>query len=274
MMFSRTLRVVWRRWRLSVTASSVMLALLASYLVGVKVIPGFSAPAAPAGKAVSVHVVAGHRVEVPKMTPSHLRAPSWPSARTATVALTAPTNAGRPTAGLTARPSKGSVRAGTSPVWIGQPDTSGPAGKAPAVKAPVSRASVSLASQRTARALGLRGLVLALKRADGIPSAGRVHVSVSYGKFAQGYGGDYGSRLRLVELPACALSGPTIRACRTQTPLGSLNDPRRDWAGTDVTLSGTPTTASANPGIPAESAVLTSAVRPSGVVLALVPAAS
>ena len=104
----------------------------------------------------------------------------------------------------------------------------------------MSRASVSLASQRAARTLGVRGLVLSVRRADGTAAAGRVHVSVSYAKFAQGYGGDYGSRLRLVELPACALTAPTVRACRIQIPLGSLNDARQDWVGADVTLPGTP----------------------------------
>jgi RHS repeat-associated protein len=282
-MLSRMLHALLRRWRLSATALSVVVALVASLLVGLKVIPGFNSPAAPAGAPVPVHVVTGQRVRIPKMTPSHRRAPSWPAARTATVALTAPVaghSPGRPGAG----PSAGSTRAGKLPVWVGQPDATGTAGKAPAGKspagkpAPVTRASVSLAAQRTARALGVRGLVLSVRRADGGTVAGRVHVSVSYAKFAQADSGDYGSRLRLVELPACALTAPTVRACRTQTPLGSLNDSRRDWAGTDITLPGTPTTTSATPattrGATAESAVLTSAVRPSGVVLALVAAPS
>jgi RHS repeat-associated protein len=141
----------------------------------------------------------------------------------------------------------------------------------------VSRASVSLASRRLSRALGVRGLVLSVRRADGAAAAGRVHVSVSYAKFGQGYGGDYGSRLRLVELPGCALSAPALRACRTQRPLGSVNDARRDWVGADVTLPAIASTASVSPGAPAqtaEMAVLTSAVQPSGVVLAVVAAPS
>jgi RHS repeat-associated protein len=298
-MFSRMLHSLLRRWRLSVTALSVVIALVASLLVGLKVLPGFSAPAAPAGAPVPVHVVTGQRVQVPKMTPSHRQAPSWPAASSATVALTAPASAHRPSR-PGADPSPGSARAGKLPVWVGQPDatsTTGkmPAGTTPAGKAapgkapagktsagrtsagkatPVRRTSVSVASQRTARVLGVRGLVLSVRRADGNTAAGRVHLSVSYRKFAQGYGGGYGSRLRLVELPACALTTPGVRACRTQTPLGSLNDARRDWAGTDVTLPGIPATASVIRGTAAEPAVLTSAVRPSGVVLALVAAPS
>ncbi len=71
-----------------------------------------------------------------------------------------------------------------------------------------------------------------------LAAAGRVHLSVSYAAFAQAYGGDYGSRLRLVELPGCALSAPAAARCRTQTPLSSRNDARRDRAGADVTLTG------------------------------------
>lgn len=270
-MLSRTLPVLRRRWRLSVTAMSVVLALLAAYLVGFRAVPGVSVPAVPAGTAVPVHVVSGQRVKIPVMKPSRRHAASWPAGRTATVALTAPAHVSPPAAG----PSAGSVQAGTSPVWVGQPDAagtgSGKAGKAPA---PVSRASVAVASQRAGRALGVRGLVLTVRRADGIASAGRVHVSVSYAKFAQAYGGDYGSRLRLVELPGCALTAPAVRACRTQTRLGSLTDARKDWVGADVTLPGATTTASATPGGPAAPAVLTSAVRSSGVILAVVAAPS
>src|SRR5215475_8885769 len=99
--FSRTLHSLRRRWRLSVIVLSVVLALLASYLVGIKVIPGVSVPAAPPGTAVPVHAVVGQRVKVPQMKPSRRQAASWPAGRTATVALAAPTGTG-PGRGLAA----------------------------------------------------------------------------------------------------------------------------------------------------------------------------
>jgi YD repeat-containing protein len=273
-MFSRMRHSLFRRWRLSVTALSAALALVAALFVGTRVMQGPAVPALPAGTAVPVHAVAGQRMRVPVMKPSHRQAASWPAPRAATVALKAPTQASRPTAGPTAGPSAGSAQAGTSPVWIGQPDTAGAGARsAGTTSALVSRASVAVASQRAGRALGVRGLVMTVRRTDGIASPGRVHVSVSYKKFAQAYGGDYGSRLRLVELPGCALTGPAVRACRTQTRLGSLTDARKDWVGADVTLPGAPSTASVTPGA-AAPAVLTSAVRSSGVVLAVVAAPS
>jgi RHS repeat-associated protein len=235
-MFSRSFRVLRHRWRLSVTASSVVLALVAAILVGVKGMPGFNAPAASPGAAVPVHAVRDHRVRVPVMRPERHRATSLPAVSTSTVTLpvpaAAPAGAGKSAAG----PSSGSKRAGHSPVWIGPPDTTGASGQAAAARTPVSRVSVGLASRRAARALGVHGVVLTVQRADGSTAAGRVHVSVMYSKFAQRYGGDYGSRLRLVELPGCALSTPAVSACRTRSPLGSLNDARRDWVGADVTL--------------------------------------
>src|SRR5207247_715619 len=41
--------------------------------------------------------------------------------------------------------------------------------------------------------------------------------------FAQAYGGDYGNRLRLVALPACALTTPNLPKSQKQTDLGSVN---------------------------------------------------
>jgi RHS repeat-associated protein len=264
-MFARMLRVLLRRWRLAVTALSVTLALVASLLVGVEVIPGRNPAAVSAGTAVPVHLVPGHRVPVPPMRPSRHRPTSLPGASTATVTITAPPG-NRSPGQATAAPSPGSVRAGTSPVWVGRPEA--------ARGAPVSRASVNLASQRATRTLGLHGVVLTVQRADGNPAAGRVHVSVSYAKFAQRYGGDFGSRLRLIELPACALSAPAVRSCRTQIPLGSLNDARHDWVGANVTLPGATPTTSAISGASAEPTVLTSAPRAGAVVLAVVAAPS
>jgi RHS repeat-associated protein len=197
----------------------------------------------------------------------HRRPASWPSAGTATVALTVPAGTrapDRPGAG----PPAGSVRAGGLPVWIGQPEAAPTTGAARKVLTgedagalvPVSRARVSVASQETARALGVRGVVVSVARADGAAAAGRVHLSVSYAGFGQAFGGGYGSRLRLVELPGCALSTPAAAACWTQRPVGSLNDARRDWVGADVTL---PETVSA-PGAARSAVVLAVVAAPSG----------
>ncbi|WP_229848700.1 RHS repeat-associated core domain-containing protein [Kitasatospora griseola] len=49
-------------------------------------------------------------------------------------------------------------------------------------------------------------------------------VAVDYSSFAQAAGSGFGSRLKLVRLPECALTTPESAECRTQTPLPGGND--------------------------------------------------
>ena len=67
-----------------------------------------------------------------------------------------------------------------------------------------------------------------------VAKAGRVAVEVDYAAFAHAYGGDWASRLRLVELPACALTTPKAAKCRSRHP---AEDPQRRHA-----TSGSPPT--------------------------------
>ncbi len=78
--------------------------------------------------------------------------------------------------------------------------------------------------------------------------AGTVRVGVDYASFAQAYGGNYGSRLRLVKLPACVLSTPQVADCRRQTPLTSTNDPATGSVSAPLDLAATaaPSTQSAS----------------------------
>lgn len=57
-----------------------------------------------------------------------------------------------------------------------------------------------------------------------VDSSGPAAVTVDYAPFATAYGGSYGSRLRLVKLPQCALTTPDLPACRTATPVAGRND--------------------------------------------------
>jgi RHS repeat-associated protein len=294
-MFSRTLNP-GRRLRRALVAVLTVAALVAGSLALVRAVTtGRQAPASQAGAAVPVHAVHSQRHRVPTMPAWHRRATSWPAAGTATVSLTATDRSpGRPHGRASAQPSAGSVRAGDLPVWVGPPDTGGAAVAKGSARTPasttavvarrgsragtdsvteVSRAQVSVTSQRAAHTLGVRGLVLSLAGAGDAAGAGRVHVSVSYRRFAQAYGGDYGSRLRLVEMPACALSTPAVARCRTQTPVGSLNNARKHWVGADVKLPA-PVSAAASVRGAAPGIVLTSAVRAPRVVLAVVAAPS
>ncbi|MGW4237325.1 polymorphic toxin-type HINT domain-containing protein [Streptomyces sp. NPDC004749] len=70
-----------------------------------------------------------------------------------------------------------------------------------------------------------------------------VALTVDYGDFAGAFGGSYASRMRLVQLPACALTTPAKEACRTATPVAATNDTvKRTLTAKSLSLpAGTPT---------------------------------
>jgi RHS repeat-associated protein len=103
----------------------------------------------------------------------------------------------------------------------------------------VSKARVRVVAHRAATALGITGTVFTLARADGTAAPGRVHVSFDFSGFRYAYGGSYASRLRLVELPACALTSPKVPACRRQTSLVSGADAKTSRTGADVIVPST-----------------------------------
>lgn len=64
------------------------------------------------------------------------------------------------------------------------------------------------------------GVVIALQ----LPAGVAAQVEVDYSTFADAVGGGFGSRLKLVSLPACGLATPDRARCQVQTDLGSVND--------------------------------------------------
>ncbi|MDQ2811389.1 MAG: hypothetical protein M3Z75_05770 [Actinomycetota bacterium] len=251
------------------------LVLLAGAFAGVKLLTGWSqAPAVSSGKAVAVRVVHGRRAKVPVMNPWHARPISWPVSGTGAAVITTAARAASQASRLRAGPSAGSGRASGLPVWVGPPDTkSSPALRGTATDAYLSsslvtRVTVGMAPHATASALGVRGVVFTVARADSRAGTGRVHVSLDYSAFADAYGGNYASRVHLVELPACALTTPQLARCRQQVRPGSADDTRQDRVGADVTLPGLAASLSAHRDGNAAAAVLTSSVTSPELVLA------
>ncbi|MDX3524821.1 polymorphic toxin-type HINT domain-containing protein, partial [Streptomyces scabiei] len=148
--------------------------------------------------------------------PLNLKA-TWPKAGSATVDLA--------DSGDKKRSALSSVKAGSLPVRVGP--AKGMTRSAMAAATP-TRAKVDVLSHAAARKAGIEGLLLKVTRADSRTSAtnGKVSVEVDYAAFAQAYGGDWAQRLRLVELPACALTTPKAAKCQTSTPLKTDNDVR------------------------------------------------
>ncbi|MDT9684596.1 RHS repeat-associated core domain-containing protein [Streptomyces sp. TRM76323] len=142
---------------------------------------------------------------------------------------------------------------GDLPVSVGQP-LPGKARKAATAKAGSSSPATGpapakvevrfLDRARTAK-LGIDGVVLAVRRADGKADPSGLSVALDYSGFAHAYSGNWASRLRLVQLPACALTTPEERACRTTTPVPSSNDTAGQTVTAQVT---TPKTATSRAG--------------------------
>lgn len=84
---------------------------------------------------------------------------------------------------------------------------------------------VRVLDQTVARKAGVNGVVVAISPARATSVTGPLRFSLDYSSFADVYGGDYGGRLQLTQIPACALTTPAKESCRTQTSLGSTNDP-------------------------------------------------
>jgi RHS repeat-associated protein len=87
-------------------------------------------------------------------------------------------------------------------------------------------ATVSLvdSARGRARVRSLGGTRFAVERTDGGKAPATARIRLDYSGLAQKYGGSYGARLGLVQLPACALSTPARPGCTTGRPVPSRND--------------------------------------------------
>ncbi|MFC8277126.1 RHS repeat-associated core domain-containing protein [Streptomyces sp. NPDC057271] len=93
-------------------------------------------------------------------------------------------------------------------------------------------AKLTVLDRQAANRLGLTGVVLTAESDE----AGRAQADVDYGAFASAFGGGWAGRLRLVQLPACALTTPEKPECRKQTPLASHNDVERQTVTTQLVI--------------------------------------
>ncbi|MGW8748412.1 RHS repeat domain-containing protein [Streptomyces sp. NPDC055794] len=162
--------------------------------------------------------VDSHKLNRPDQTAQHAwkGAPkvTWPKPGSSTVSLSG--------TGL-AKTSDPSVR-------VGKSARANKTGKANAL----AQAQVQVLDQDAAKAVGVDGVVLAVRSADG--SAGPIDVQVDYSDFRHAYGGNWASRLTLRQLPACALSAPDKVACTKSTSLPTRNDTKHATVGAAVNL--------------------------------------
>ncbi|MEN3358654.1 MAG: hypothetical protein V7637_2636 [Mycobacteriales bacterium] len=199
---------------------------LAVVLAGALLSPQAAAAAPPAPRTLSA-----------QPTPSVHTVPSAPRPRPADLSqgAGAPRTArvGWPAAGAadaTVPAGAGRARAGALPAWVAGPAWSGGPAARPGAKpsaepaaAGPGRVRVQVLDHATLPSRWRDSVLLRIVRADGAAAAGTATLGVDYAGFAGNHGADWASRLRLVSLPACALTTPDAAGCQG-TPLPSGND--------------------------------------------------
>ncbi|MFJ3822033.1 HNH/endonuclease VII fold putative polymorphic toxin [Streptomyces nodosus] len=201
----------------SPTALSVTLALLTSLVPVAGFVPaaqaatgGLGRPELPPHRTGTFHAVnepgaAQARAEVARSEAADAARTRRARAEQHRAWPTAGVKSGRLAAGET------DLTVGGLPVRLSQTKGSGPAG---------GEARVEVLGQEKAEAAGIQGVLLTAAAQE----PGSAEVRVGYSSFASAFGGGWSGRLRLVELPGCAVTTPQVEACRVQTPLESRND--------------------------------------------------
>lgn len=154
-------------------------------------------------------------------------ATSWPAPGDADLTL------GRPVGATPNAQADAPHRAGTLPILI-RSETTGKA-KPDTVATTPPKFHVHLADHNTAVKAGVAGVLFAVTPED---TGHTASVGVDYSGFRNAVGADFGTRLHLVQLPACALSTPDKPECHTQTPIGSsTNDSKAGIVSAPVTFT-------------------------------------
>ena len=187
----------------AVTATMVGSLLIAEPVAASKPAP-WRPPATQNEKSVPVQDFASHtRRAEPAAATAKPAAVVWPAAGAADVSL-----------------GRRRARAGKTPVSVGS------------AAAGAGTAKVRVLDRAAADRAGVPGLLFSVSA----PERKGMSVAVDYSSFRHAYGGDWASRLRLVELPACALSMPERAECRTGKPLPTTNEVRTGTLIANVTV--------------------------------------
>jgi RHS repeat-associated protein len=200
--------------------------------------PVHHAPKVAHERSVPVHAVASHAVR-PAAAPAWQPSPvTWP---TGSAEVTVAPAAMNPDLANGAAPPA-PTQAGNLPVWVATPAAKAakPAAKTatPAAKAAPVRLRVAAEPQASTAAAGVTGALFRVDRLDTAAPAGSgtaiapatgatgqdIDFAIGTQAFRDAYGADYASRLRLVTLPACVLTTPSLAQCRIQTPVTSTDN--------------------------------------------------
>ncbi|MFE4656516.1 polymorphic toxin-type HINT domain-containing protein [Streptomyces hydrogenans] len=149
----------------------------------------------------------------------------WPAAASAEATVPKASASGRSAAAASAAAVGPSAKAGSLPVRLALGNKAVAKGASvPAADAPAVTAKVSVHGQDKARKAGVKGVLLSVQRTDSGKGTNPLSVQLDYSAFAHAYGGDWGSRLRFSQRPACVLTTPEKPECQGSVPLASVND--------------------------------------------------
>ncbi|MEJ1202634.1 MULTISPECIES: polymorphic toxin-type HINT domain-containing protein [unclassified Streptomyces] len=143
---------------------------------------------------------------------------AWPKSGAATLALKPGTQRAAAPAGL--------------PVTL-EPETVTKPRSSAATTTAAGEAQITVLDQKAARKAGVTGVLLTAAAQN----PGTANLSVDYSTFASAIGGGWSQRLRITQLPACALTTPHKAECREQTPLLSENDLKNQTVSAKVPLT-------------------------------------
>ncbi|MEU3464449.1 polymorphic toxin-type HINT domain-containing protein [Streptomyces sp. NPDC006733] len=105
---------------------------------------------------------------------------------------------------------------------------------APSAASATRQATIQVLDRAAARRAGVDGLLLTVTGAGTTKMPGQAKVTVDYSGFAHAAGANYGSRLRLVQLPACAVTTPDLPECRKVSALVGRNDTETQTVSADT----------------------------------------
>jgi RHS repeat-associated protein len=266
----RVRRGVVRSIRSACVAGIAVLA-VASTVTGFRLAPAPARAGAPAVHgARPVHGVAkvpykAAKLTVPVQTGRKFTATAvkWPSAASGTIALSAPAGvrsvvppkvapAASSRASAWSAALSGTASAGAAAAASGTPAWAQAVAPAHGTYSGPSRVKVAVQPQSAAARLGIHGVVWTVSGLGA--GAGGVRAGLDYGGFAQAYGGNYGLRLGVEELPSCALTTPQVAHCRIGRPLVSVNDTQRQSVSALLPLSSTAVRTSGSSGARASAA--------------------
>ncbi|MFI7342949.1 polymorphic toxin-type HINT domain-containing protein [Streptomyces sp. NPDC050085] len=125
------------------------------------------------------------------------------------------------------------VAAKSLPIEVGPPK------KRTRSRPPAEAVRVSVVDRKRTEAAGFDGVLMTVAPASDANTAGAARLTMDYAGFADAYGAGYGSRLRLVQYPACALTTPDKDGCRTGKPLATVNDTSEQTLSADAPVAAT-----------------------------------